>query len=91
MGVRWRELEVRRERGKRDPRSVGTSQEIGLVRGGSRMLLSLTTKVTMRSRKAILVATSLAIVVSGWRHLRALPEIEGLPGKISGQLDGAAS
>ena len=43
FGVRWRELEVRRER-TQAPTLVlsGRSKEIGLVKGGSRMLLSLT-------------------------------------------------
>jgi holo-[acyl-carrier protein] synthase len=43
LGVRWRELEVRRERGHA-PRLVlhGRSREIGLQRGGRQMLLSLT-------------------------------------------------
>jgi len=43
LGVRWRELEVRRER-TQAPTLVlsGKSREIGLTRGGSRMLLSLT-------------------------------------------------
>ena len=43
LGVRWRELEVRRER-EEAPTLVlsGRAREIGLARGGSRMLLSLT-------------------------------------------------
>ncbi|MBI4635904.1 MAG: holo-ACP synthase [Candidatus Rokubacteria bacterium] len=43
LGVSWRELEVRRERGE-PPTLVlsGRSREIGLARGGSRMLLALT-------------------------------------------------
>jgi holo-[acyl-carrier protein] synthase len=43
LGVRWRELEVRRERGHA-PRLLlhGRSREIGLQRGGRHMLLSLT-------------------------------------------------
>src|SRR5260370_22396735 len=43
LGVSWRELEVRRERG-RAPELVlsGRSREIGRSRGGSRVLLSLT-------------------------------------------------
>ena len=43
LGVRWRELEVRREPGG-PPVLVlsGRSREIGLDRGGSRMLLALT-------------------------------------------------
>ncbi len=40
----------------------------------------------MRSRRRFWWATSLAIVVSGCATSGALPEIEGLPGKISGQL-----
>lgn len=43
LGVSWRELEVRRERGG-PPRLElsGRSREIGLERGGRRMLLALT-------------------------------------------------
>jgi holo-[acyl-carrier protein] synthase len=43
LGVRWRELEVRRERGQA-PRLLlhGRSREIGLSRGGRAMLLALT-------------------------------------------------
>ena len=43
LGVRWRELEVRRERGQA-PMLVlsGRSREIGLARGGRRMLVTLT-------------------------------------------------
>jgi holo-[acyl-carrier protein] synthase len=43
LGVHWRELEVCRERGG-PPRLVlsGRSREIGLERGGERMLLALT-------------------------------------------------
>jgi holo-[acyl-carrier protein] synthase len=43
LGVRWRELEVRRERGEA-PRLLlhGRSREIGLSRGGRAMLLALT-------------------------------------------------
>lgn len=43
LGVRWRELEVCRERGQAPVLVLsGRSREIGLARGGSRMLLSLT-------------------------------------------------
>jgi holo-[acyl-carrier protein] synthase len=43
LGVRWRELEVRRERGQA-PRLLlhGRSREVGLSRGGRAMLLALT-------------------------------------------------
>ena len=43
LGVRWRELEVRRERGQA-PRLLlhGRSRELGLARGGRAMLLALT-------------------------------------------------
>ena len=43
LGVSWRELEVRRERGQA-PELVlsGRSKEIGRSRGGSRVLLALT-------------------------------------------------
>jgi holo-[acyl-carrier protein] synthase len=43
LGVSWRELEVRRERGQAPTLVLsGRSREIGLARGGGRMLLALT-------------------------------------------------
>lgn len=56
FGVRWRELEVRRERGG-PPVLVlsGRSQEIGLSRGGSRMLLTLTHDGDYAMAQALLI------------------------------------
>jgi len=56
LGVRWRELEVRRE-GEEAPTLVlsGRSREIGESRGGSRMLLSLTHEGEYALAQAILV------------------------------------
>src|SRR5262245_65528751 len=56
MGVRWRELEVRRER-QQAPTLVlsGRAREIGLGRGGSRMLLSLTHEGDYALAQAIMV------------------------------------
>ena len=56
FGVRWRELEVRRER-TQAPTLVlsGRSKEIGLVKGGSRMLLSLTHEGDYALAQAMLV------------------------------------
>ncbi len=43
LGIRWRELEVRRERGQAPVLVLsGRSREIGRARGGDRMLLALT-------------------------------------------------
>jgi holo-[acyl-carrier protein] synthase len=43
LGVRWREMEVRRERGQAPTLVLsGRSREISLARGGRRMLLTLT-------------------------------------------------
>ena len=43
MGVNWRELEVRRERGQAPTMVLsGRSREIALAKGGARVLLSLT-------------------------------------------------
>jgi len=54
--VHWRELEVRRER-TQAPTLVlsGKSKEIGLFKGGSRMLLSLTHEGEYALAHAILV------------------------------------
>lgn len=43
MGINWRELEVRRERGGPPTLALsGRSREVGLRRGGRRMLLTIT-------------------------------------------------
>ncbi|HXH82435.1 MAG TPA: holo-ACP synthase, partial [Candidatus Tectomicrobia bacterium] len=43
LGVRWRELEVRRDRGEAPVLLLhGRSREVGLARGGTRMLLTIT-------------------------------------------------
>jgi holo-[acyl-carrier protein] synthase len=43
MGINWRELEVRRERGQAPTLVLhGRSRAIGEARGGRRMLVSLT-------------------------------------------------
>ena len=43
LGIHWRELEVVRERGQAPTLVLsGRSREIGLARGGTRMLLALT-------------------------------------------------
>jgi holo-[acyl-carrier protein] synthase len=56
LGVRWRELEVRRER-LQAPTLVlsGRSREIGLGKGGSRILLSLTHEGDYALAQAMLV------------------------------------
>lgn len=56
LGVSWRELEVRRERG-RAPTLVlsGRSREIGLARGGRFMLLALTHEGDYALAQAMLV------------------------------------
>lgn len=56
LGVNWRELEVRRERGQA-PFIVlsGRSREIGLRRGGHRMLLALTHDGDYAMAQAMLV------------------------------------
>ncbi|PYN36843.1 MAG: holo-[acyl-carrier-protein] synthase [Candidatus Rokuibacteriota bacterium] len=56
LGVRWRELEVRRERAEAPTLVLsGRAREIGLARGGSRMLLSLTHEGEYALAQAILV------------------------------------
>src|SRR5688500_18918409 len=56
LGISWRELEVQRERGAA-PRLVlsGRSREIGLRRGGRRMLLALTHEGDYALAQAMLV------------------------------------
>ena len=56
LGVNWRELEVRRERG-RAPTLVlsGRSHEISVARGGRRMLLALTHEGDYALAQAMLV------------------------------------
>lgn len=56
LGVSWRELEVRRERGHA-PELVlsGRSKELGRSRGGSRMLLALTHEGEYALAQAMLV------------------------------------
>jgi holo-[acyl-carrier protein] synthase len=56
LGVNWRELEVRRERGQA-PELVllGRSKEIGRSRGGSRMLLALSHEGEYALAQAMLV------------------------------------
>src|SRR5688572_28000269 len=56
LGISWRELEVQRERGAA-PRLVlsGRSREIGLTRGGRRMLLALTHEGDYALAQAMLV------------------------------------
>ena len=56
LGISWRELEVQRERGAA-PRLVlsGRSREIGLRRGGQRMLLALTHEGDYALAQAMLV------------------------------------
>jgi holo-[acyl-carrier protein] synthase len=56
LGIKWRELEVHRERGG-PPRLVlsGRSRAIGLQRGGDRMLLALTHEGDYAVAQAMLV------------------------------------
>jgi holo-[acyl-carrier protein] synthase len=56
LGVHWREIEVRRER-TQAPTLVltGRSREIGLFKGGTRMLLSLTHEGDYALAQAMLV------------------------------------
>ena len=57
LGIRWRELEVMRERGHAPVLVLrGRSREIGLARGGSRMLLALTHDGDYALAQAMLVA-----------------------------------
>lgn len=56
LGVSWHELEVRRERGQAPVLVLsGRSREIGLSRGGRRMLLALTHEGDYALAQALLV------------------------------------
>jgi holo-[acyl-carrier protein] synthase len=56
LGVSWRELEVRRERGQAPTLVLsGRSRELGLARGGSRMLLALSHEGEYAVAQAVLV------------------------------------
>jgi holo-[acyl-carrier protein] synthase len=56
LGVNWRELEVRRERGQAPTLVLsGRSREIGRARGGERMLLALTHEGDYALAQAMLV------------------------------------
>src|SRR5437667_1926208 len=56
LGVKWRELEVRRERGQAPTLVLhGRTREIGLARGGRRMLLALTHEGDYALAQALLV------------------------------------
>jgi holo-[acyl-carrier protein] synthase len=56
LGVKWRELEVLRDRGQA-PRLVlhGRTREVGLARGGHHMLLALTHEGDYAMAQALLV------------------------------------
>jgi holo-[acyl-carrier protein] synthase len=57
LGVRWRELEVRRERGQAPVLVLsGRSREIGQTRGGDRMLLTLTHDGDYAMAQAVLIS-----------------------------------
>ena len=58
LGARWRELEVRREHGQA-PMLVlsGRCRELGLTRGGDRMLLALTHDGDYALAQVVLVAS----------------------------------
>jgi holo-[acyl-carrier protein] synthase len=56
LGVKWRELEVQRERGQAPTLILhGRSREVGLARGGRRMLLALTHDGDYAMAQALLV------------------------------------
>jgi holo-[acyl-carrier protein] synthase len=56
LGVKWRELEVQRERGQAPTLILhGRSHELGLARGGRRMLLALTHDGDYAMAQALLV------------------------------------
>jgi holo-[acyl-carrier protein] synthase len=72
LGVRWRELEVQRDRGQA-PRLVlsGRSREISLARGGDRMLVTLTHDGEYAVAQALLVFEGVHDVTEGSGLLQA--------------------
>lgn len=64
QGVKWRELEVRRERGQAPTLELhGRTRELGLARGGRRMLLTLTHDGDYALAQALLVDDDQAVSV----------------------------
>jgi holo-[acyl-carrier protein] synthase len=62
LGVTWRELEVRRERGQAPTLELhGRTRELGLARGGRRMLLTLTHDGDYALAQALLVDDDQAV------------------------------
>jgi holo-[acyl-carrier protein] synthase len=62
LGVKWRELEVRRERGQAPTLELhGRTRELGLARGGRRMLLTLTHDGDYALAQALLVDDDQAV------------------------------
>jgi holo-[acyl-carrier protein] synthase len=66
LGVRWRELEVQRERGQAPTLVLsGRCREISLAKGGRRMLLALTHDGEYAVAQAMLVDDETSTVVPG--------------------------
>ena len=69
FGIRWRELEVRRERGQAPTLVLGgRAREIGRARGGSRMLLALTHDGDYALAQTMLVDDGLSEAAVGAPH-----------------------
>jgi holo-[acyl-carrier protein] synthase len=65
LGVKWRELEVRRERGQAPTLELhGRSRELGLARGGRHMLLALTHDGDYALAQALLVDDDPAVIAT---------------------------
>ena len=63
LGVKWRELEVRRERGQAPTLELhGRTRELSLARGGRRMLLALSHDGDYAIAQALLVDDDPAVV-----------------------------
>ena len=63
LGVKWRELEVRRERGQAPTLELhGRTRELSLARGGRRMLLALTHDGDYALAQALLVDDDPAVI-----------------------------
>ena len=91
LGVKWRELEVRRERGEAPTLVLsGRTREIGLARGGRRMLLALTHDGDYALAQAMLVDDDAVVGADPAGSLACRSASPSSPGAQAGPSDVAA-